>query len=70
MNDETVFHVGQRVKCTGGYSWLLAEGKEYTAIRYEKGERVNGYQWPAYVTVTGDAGKPVTGHTHRFKAID
>lgn len=68
---EHVFVEGQKVIATGSYNWLLTEGKEYTVTKYEPPCRNDGgaFYWPAYVTVTGDSGKPVTGHTHRFAPV-
>jgi hypothetical protein len=61
------FSVGQKVKATGSYMHQLTEGKEYTVVKYEDPVHTPTFTWPAYVTVIGDFGKPVTGHTHRFK---
>ena len=69
---EPVFEVGQVVVATGNYSWLLTEGKQYTVTKYEPEcpDHAIGFTWPAYVTVIGDSGKPVTGHTYRFRAVE
>ena len=64
-----VFEVGQLVVATGSYNWLLTEGKQYVVIKYEPEQYDPTFTWPAYVTVIGDSGKPVTGHTHRFRAL-
>lgn len=68
---EQVFEVGQKVVATGSYNWLLTKGKQYEVIKYEPPfpEPNIGFTWPAYVTVIGDSGKPVTGHTYRFRAL-
>lgn len=68
----TTFNVGQTVISVCGYNWLLTKGKEYTVIKVEPECRSdNGsFTWPEYVTVIGDFGEPVTGHTYRFKAKD
>jgi hypothetical protein len=66
----TEFPVGQKVIATGSYNWLLTEGKEYTVTKFEPEDPGPTFTWPAYVTVTGDSGKPVTGHTHRFRPKD
>lgn len=70
-NKEPVFEVGQTVVATGSYNWLLTEGKRYTVVKYEPSVRDTeaNFTWPAYVTVIGDSGKRVTGHTHRFRAL-
>lgn len=65
-----VFKVGQLVVATGSYNWLLTEGKQYVVIKYEEECPTENFTWPAYVTVIGDSGKPVTGHTHRFRAVE
>lgn len=64
-----MFAVGDKVIAVsnGSYNWLLTEGKEYTVVKYEPPHRDPTFTWPAYVTVLGDHGKPVTGHAHRFK---
>ncbi len=61
------FEVGQKVIATGSYGWLLTQGKEYEVIKYEPEVRDPTFTWPAYVTVIGDSGKPVSGHAHRFR---
>lgn len=66
---EQVFEVGQEVIATGGYNWLLTEGKKYVVTKYEPKVYGPTFTWPAYVTVIGDSGKPVTGHTHRFRPL-
>lgn len=58
--------VGETVIATGGYSWHLTKGREYVVTKYEPEFRDTNFTWPAYVTVIGDSGKPVTGHAHRF----
>jgi hypothetical protein len=69
---EPVFAVGQTVKATGPYSHQITEGKLYKVIDYAPActDRSCGFTWPPYVTVIGDFGRPVTGHTYRFKAVD
>lgn len=69
MSKEPAFEVGQVVVATGSYNWLLTEGKQYTVVKYEPEFRDTNFTWPAYVTVIGDSGKRVTGHTHRFRAL-
>ena len=64
-----VFEAGQVVVATGSYNWLLTEGKQYVVIKYEEECPTENFTWPAYVTVIGDSGKPVTGHTHCFRAL-
>lgn len=63
------FFVGQKVIATGSYNWLLTKGKEYRVTKFEPESYMVCFTWPAYVTVVGDNGKPVTGHVHRFKPI-
>lgn len=69
--DEPVFEVGQVVEATCSYDWLLTKGKQYTVTHYQPScpDLHIGFTWPAYVTVIGDSGKPVTGHTYRFRAV-
>lgn len=67
--NEVIFNAGQKVVAIGGYNWLLTEGKQYDVIHYESAVRDEAFQWPAYVTVISDNGKPVTGHAHRFRAL-
>ena len=67
---EPKFNVGQLVVATGSYNWLLTKGKQYVVIKYEPAHYDPNFTWPAYVTVIGDSGNPVTGHTHRFRAVE
>ena len=69
MTKEPIFKAGEVVVATGSYNWRLTEGKEYTVIKYEAEFTDTTFTWPAYVTVIGDSGKPVTGHTHRFHKL-
>lgn len=69
MNN-TIFNVGDIVIATSSYNWLLTEGKQYVVTKYEPEFRDETFTWPAYVTVIGDSGKPVTGHTYRFKLLN
>lgn len=62
-----VFEIGDHVVATGTYMHHLTEGKEYVVINYEPSVVGPTFTWPAYVTVIGNFGKPVTGHTHRFR---
>lgn len=64
-----VFTVGQRVQATCSYMYSLTEGKEYTVVGYADRLVTPTFTFPPYVTVIGDHGKPVTGHTNRFRAI-
>lgn len=66
---QPVFEVGETVVATGSYYCLLTEGKQYTVIKYEEEFRDGAFTWPAYVTVVGDGGRSVTGHTHRFRPL-
>ena len=72
MRPETVFEVGETVVATGSYFWSLTEGKQYVVVKYEPPYREPdlAFTWPAYVTVIGDHGKPVTGHTYRFRRLE
>lgn len=63
------FEVGQVVVATSSYNWLLTEGKKYTVVEYQEEQHTPTFTWPAYVTVIGDSGKKVTGHTYRFRAV-
>jgi hypothetical protein len=67
---EQKFRVGQVVVATSNYGGLLTEGKQYVVIKYEDKFYDTNFTWPAYVTVIGDLGKPVTGHTYRFRAVE
>lgn len=69
--DKPTFTVGQVVIATSSYNWLLTEGKRYTVVKYEPEvyEPEARFTWSAYVTVIGDSGKPVTGHTYRFRPL-
>lgn len=61
------FVVGQTVIATRSYGHSLTEGKTYVVTKFEPEFRDTNFTWPAYVTVIGDFGKPVTGHSYRFK---
>jgi hypothetical protein len=69
ITEEPSFSVGQIVVATGSYNWLLTKGRRYTVTKFEEGFRGETFTWPAYVTVIGDSGKPVTGHAYRFRAL-
>ena len=64
---EPEFKVGDVVVATGSYMHQLTEGKEYTVVAYYPEVHDPTFTWPPYVTVIGDFGKKVTGHTHRFR---
>jgi len=64
---EQEFKAGDVVIATCDYMHQITEGKEYTVIKYEPKEYTPTFTWPAYVTVIGNFGNPVTGHTHRFQ---
>ena len=68
--EDPVFEIGQVVVATGSYNWLLTEGKQYTVVKYEPRHPTENFTWPAYVSVIGDSGKKVTGHTYRFRALE
>lgn len=67
MGKAPLFSAGQKVIATGSYNWRLTEGKEYTVVGYVTECVTPTFTWPAYVTVIGDNGAEVTGHTHRFR---
>lgn len=64
------FKVGQVVVATGHYMHKLTPGKEYTVTGFEPANRMETFTWPAYVTVVGDDGTSVTGHTYRFREVE
>jgi len=67
------FTIGQTVAgaYVQGYENHLTAGKRYVVTDYSPAERTEiGFTFPAYVTVIGDSGRPVTAHTYRFKAIN
>mgnify|MGYP000879960009 CR=1 FL=1 len=66
---DIVFKIGEKVIATGSYNRHLTTGKEYTVTNYEPEYPDDHFTWPAYVTVIGDFGKPVTGHTYRFRKV-
>lgn len=68
--DEPVFTVGQVVVATSSDNWLLTKGKQYAVVKYEPPFPDDNFTWPAYITVIGDSGKPVTGHTYRFRPLN
>ena len=67
---EPKFEVGQVVGSTCGYCGLLTKGARYVVTKFEPAVADLDFTWPAYVTVIGDFGKPVTGHTYRFRAVE
>lgn len=69
MTKNPTFEIGQRVIATGSYMHSLTEGKEYIVTGYQPEQRDTNFTWPEYVTVTGDLGKPVTGHAYRFRPV-
>lgn len=69
MSADPVFAVGQRVVAAGRPYPGLTEGKEYVVTKYEDRAHTPSFTWPAYVTVIGDFGLPVTGHTYRFRRL-
>lgn len=62
-----VFKAGERVVATCNYMHQITEGKTYEVVEYIERCVTPTFTWPPYVTVLGDFGKPVTGHTHRFR---
>ena len=67
--NEQIFEIGETVVATGNYMHQITEGNEYIVIGYQHPfrEEDGSFTWPAYVTVIGDFGKKVIGHTYRFK---
>lgn len=65
-----VFEVGETVIATGFYGHRLTKGKAYVVQKYEAPLHDATFTWPAYVTVLGDDGTPVTGHAHRFRRME
>lgn len=61
---DPVFTVGQTVVATGLYMHQLTPGKRYVVTKYELPGSDGAFTWPAYVTVFGDFGTPVTGHAY------
>ncbi len=70
MIKQTIFKAGQTVVSIGSYAYLLTEGKQYIVVKYEAECPDLNFTWPAYVTVIGDSGKPVTCHAYRFRALN
>ena len=62
-----VFEVGDRVVAHCHYMWSLTPGKVYTVTEFTPELVGPTFTWPAYVTVIGDLGRPVTAHWYRFK---
>ena len=67
---ERVFVPGQCVVATCSYMHQITEGRQYVVTEYADPVQHPTFNYPAYVTVTGDFWKPVTGHTHRFRAVE
>ena len=63
------FYEGQRVTATGSYGYLLTRGKEYVVVGVEPPCVLPTFTFPEYLTVIGDDGKRVTGHSHRFQPV-
>ena len=65
---DPVFEPGDVVIAAMDYGNSVTKGREYVVTKYEPPftEPDVAFTWPAYVTVTGDNGKPATGHTYRF----
>ena len=66
---EPVFEVGQVVESTGDFPPLLTKGRKYTVTEYTSSLYAGVFTWPACVTVVSDTGKAVSGHIHRFRAV-
>ncbi len=73
MTNDT-FEKGEKVKALCNYAYQITEGKIYEVVKYEPEycDRRNGawFTWPAYLTVIGDDGEPITGHAHRFTKLN
>ena len=67
---ENVFTPGQVVVATSvdGY-YNLTEGRQYRVTNYTEPFYVDGFRFPAYVTVADDRNKGRTCHTYRFRAL-
>lgn len=63
---DPVFEPGEVVIAAMNYGHNVTMGKEYTVTTYCPRSPESTFTWPAYVTVTGDNGKPATAHTYRF----
>lgn len=63
------FQPGQVVVATGSYAHQIIEGKRYTVIGSTPRLVTPTFTWPEYVTVMGDFGKQVEGHTWRFRPL-
>lgn len=63
------FYEGQRVIATGSYGYLLTKGKEYEVVGVTPPLVIPSFTFPECVTVIGDGGKRVTGHSYRFKPV-
>lgn len=63
------FEIGQEVIATGTYMHQITEGARYVVTGTTPKLVTPTFTFPEYVTVTGNFGTPVTGHTHRFKAV-
>jgi hypothetical protein len=68
MSTDTPFRVGQRVVATGDYNRLLTKGHVYTVVGCIAPVVLPDFTFPPYVTVIGDHGRQVTGHTYRFSS--
>ena len=63
------FYEGQRVIATGSYGYLLTTGKEYEVVGVTPPLVLPYFTFPEYVSVIGDDGNLVTGHSHRFQPV-
>ena len=57
---------GDVVVCRDPSGYLLTEGKEYTLVEYSPRCAIDGFVWPAYVTVVDDRNRQVMAHANRF----
>ena len=67
ITDFEEVQVGQVVIAQGRPYPGLTEGKQYTVLRHAPRDVGPTFTWPAYITVMGDQGRPVTAHCHRFR---
>ena len=65
----SAFVIGQEVIATCDYMHQITEGKRYVVTGITPRLVTPTFTFPEYVEVVGDFGTPVSGHTHRFKAV-
>lgn len=68
------FKEGERVKAICSHAYRITEGRVYTVVKFEPefydDRSKSGFTWPAYATVIGDSGEPITCHAHRFRKLE